>query len=271
MLEFIKPITEFDLESIAENLSCNNTLKFQKQLAQKVVKKQLSKIPNIKLINTEKTIKQKTNFPYIIYHEKEFYFIRIDSGKIPQRKKIIDEQKELENTLGIIPQKILCFNPLKLSSKRTTRTLRKKSYIELIDLKYNQDLLEELTKKQSVEHHSEFKSDLKYVPQKNNLKGGYWKQKKSTEEKISLHYCIGENLSLKQKRKGCQAEFKEEFLKKCKNCNNYRLLIEEPTTHKTKNKYNQQAILYLESLKTPKKETPVKSTGTELSNLANLL
>ena len=259
----IKPITESDLESIAENLSCNNPIKFQEQLAKKGALQQISKIPGIKIINTEKTIRQKTNFPYIIYHEKEFYFVRIDSGKIAHRKKIIKEKNKLEKTLGINPKGIIYFNPLTLSPKKAIKIIKKRPDIKLIDLRYNQNSLSELMKNQDLNIKNNLTADLIYHPKKR-----YWRQRKKDEKEVQFHYCIGENLSPKQKRKRCEIGFKKKFSKKCKNCDNYKSLIEESTKPKTKNKFNQQAILYLKSLKKIQPDEKFEMPNTELSNLA---
>ncbi|MEN7982255.1 MAG: hypothetical protein ABFQ65_02320 [Nanoarchaeota archaeon] len=268
MINIHKSLSPDHLKDIAETLNCTSN-KFYGQLIKKAVLQQILKIPDAVIINTEETIKQKTNFPYMIYHNKEFYFVRIDTGKIPHKKKITREKSELEKILKIDSTEILCFNPLTLSPKRTIKKLKKGRY-ELIDLGYNEQILKGLKHhNKNSKHLRGFTPVLKYNYNSELLGMGTYEQKKEI-----INYCLGQNLSEKEKKNNCEEGLIKESKNNCRKCRNSLKLVLESEV-KTQNPLNRQAIKYLESVKKTNlklnDDLDYAPTNTELSKLAQKL
>lgn len=267
MLEIPKVISQEDLIEIAETINCENLDEFKNKLAIKAALDNLSKDRRIKIINIEKTIGEKTNFQYIAYKEGKFYFVRINSEKMPHKKKILLEKSKLEKRLGINFEEIILYNPISLSSKRTLKKIKNIEH-KLINLEFDSRDLELLKKEQSENRIANFKAQLKYSPQTREF---YLNPEEERQE--SINYCLGKNISRKEKRKNCKEGLIENLKNPCKKCRNYLKLTLEPKV-RTQNEYNRQAIKYLESIKRIKQEEELqdfKPANTELSKLAQKL
>lgn len=258
MFKIPNPLSKDQIIDIAEGLNCTSK-EFYEKLIKKAVLIQISKIKDSEIFDTEATINQQTNFPYIILKNENFYFVRINFENIPHGNKITREKTKLESILGLKSSGILCFNPHQASPKGKRKKLKNIGY-ELHDLRFDKRFLNNLIKLRGINYISP-NPTLEYVPGT-----GYFKLKSWQPKKEDFNYCLGETHSKTKKRKCKKGEINE-LKKYCAECPNYVNLIRAQNTYTT-NIFNRYLIERLENLKTDNQYIP---TNTELSKLARIL
>lgn len=177
-----------ELMITSELLICSKE-EFASELTKKTLLSKIKNLAEITAIDTEKTIGQRTNFPYILLQNNKFYFMGIYPRGLQKRKQLIKDKNKLEKTLGIKASKIICYNPQRLGNGKTLRRLKKRGCV-FMDLGYDEKGLSQLFKINQASEKPQESPDLQFRQEYSN-----------TNQQNHVHYC-----DARQKQKSNCAE-----------------------------------------------------------------